>query len=211
MRALYPAVQAYVDFTGGEGDADIDEDERFSNEYIQARINRMKETKKHAESGKKLSKKLICDWLQSDWLDMCKQRFGRNPAVQRDIHFRDGRVSPPPAQLRDAESESDSDIPQEVAAPAVAKKAVIPREKGVPEPAHAPKKSSLPAADSLMKSFESISRFVDTQTSSMDMQRKKAAYDAAVAILNNPTSPEHVKERAKEAIARYTEYVFDLI
>lgn len=127
MCALWLAVKAYFEFTGRNGDGDLEDD---GDSYIKRRLWSMTDAKQRDYAGK-LNPRIVRQWEEGEncmklfrngqYSPFCAAAFltffcsfGKNPAVVRKAHHHSGCLSLPPAQLDPKWSKSDSDSDQEL-------------------------------------------------------------------------------------------------
>ncbi len=74
MRALWPAVKAYFEFTGGNGDGDLEEDDDDGDSYIKRRLRSMTDAKQGDYAGK-LNPRIVRQWEEGEnWMQLFQKR-----------------------------------------------------------------------------------------------------------------------------------------
>lgn len=73
LRSLYPYIKEYINFTGGEGDGDMDP-LNADEEAIEDRLGRMSRANKKA-AVEKLPTKTVQLWLNNPWYELFDYRY----------------------------------------------------------------------------------------------------------------------------------------
>lgn len=74
LRSLYPYVKEYINFTGGEGDGDMDP-LAADEDAVVDRLARMSRANRKA-AVEKLSSKTIQLWTNNPWFELFDNRYG---------------------------------------------------------------------------------------------------------------------------------------